>query len=76
LKYGEANNRTEYEPNRKNDHRSNNSGEKVEKHRTPSETRTSQRENILVPSPLENVSVNTLVEDLEALQILMNLKRQ
>lgn len=26
LKYGEANNRTEYEPNRKNDHRSNNSG--------------------------------------------------
>ena len=38
----------------------------MEKHCTPSETRTSQRENILVPSPLENVSVNTLAEDLEA----------
>lgn len=38
----------------------------MEKHRTPSETRTSQNENILVPSPLENVSVNTLAEDLEA----------
>jgi hypothetical protein len=66
LKYEEANHRTGYEPKRKNDHRSNNSGKKVEKHRTPSETRTSQRENILVPSPLENVSVNTLAEDLEA----------
>ena len=38
----------------------------MEKHHTLSETRTSQRENILVPSPLENVSVNTLAEDLEA----------
>ena len=66
LKYEEANHRTGYEPKRKNDHRSNNSGKNVEKHHTLSETRTSQRENILVPSPLENVSVNTLAEDLEA----------
>lgn len=66
LKYGEANNRTDYEPKRKNEDRSNNSGEKVEKHRTPSETRTSQRETILMPCQLENVSVNTLAENLEA----------
>jgi hypothetical protein len=66
LKYEEANHRTGYKPKRKNDHRSNNSGKNVEKHHTLSETRTSQRENILVPSPLENVSVNTLAEDLEA----------
>jgi len=66
LRYGEANNnRTGYEPNRKNMD-SKNSGKKVKENSTPSVSNTSQSEKKLVPSPLEKRILNTLAEDLEA----------
>ena len=70
LRYGEADNRTGYEPNKKYMDTKNNSGKQVKENTTstPSDSRTSQGEKRLVPSPLEKRThiVNTLAEDLVA----------
>ena len=59
---------TGYEPNRKYMDRKNNSGKKVKENSKPSDSRTSQSEKKLVPSPLENCThiLNNLAEDSEA----------